>query len=36
MLSTGNNELFKTFLVDWKIWRETMDSQGIIIKIKIR
>jgi hypothetical protein len=30
------NELFETFLVGWKIWGETMDTQGIIIKIKIR
>jgi hypothetical protein len=29
------NELFKTFLVWWKIWRETMNYQGVIIKIKV-
>jgi hypothetical protein len=29
-------ELFETFHVGWKIWRETMNYQGIVIKIKVR
>ena len=29
------NKLFETFFIGWKVWRKTMYSQGIIIKIKV-
>jgi hypothetical protein len=29
-------ELFKTFFIEWEIRRKAMNSQGIVIKIKVR